>query len=96
MKNKEEMLKQLGLKTMFAITDEEMPALIDEYDIFMHHVSVLELIDTTNVEPMAYPYEIETTYLREDIASDCISTTDALKNAKHVQENQIRVPKVVG
>lgn len=96
MENKEEMLKQLGLKTMFAITDEEMPALVEEYDIFMHHVSVLETIDTSNVEPMAYPYEIETTYLREDTPSDCISTSEALKNAKNVQDNQIKVPKVVG
>lgn len=96
MKAKEEMLKQLGLKTMFSITDEEMPALIEEYDIFMHHVAVLETINTLNVEPMAYPYEIETSYLREDTVSDCISTSDALKNAKNIQDNQIKVPKVVG
>lgn len=96
MEDKETMLKQLGLKTMFHISDEEMPALVEEYDIFMHHVEVLEAIDTTNVEPMAYPYEIETSFLREDIPSDVISIEDALKNAKTVQENQIKVPKVVG
>ena len=35
MENKEAMLKKLGLKTMFNISDEEMPELIEEYDIFM-------------------------------------------------------------
>lgn len=96
MENKEEMLKKLGLKTMFKISDEEMPELIEEYDIFMHHVSVLEKIDTEGIEPLAYPYEIETSFLRDDQPIDVISREDVLKNAKSVQDNQIKVPKVVG
>ena len=58
MESKEEMLKKLGLKTMFNISDVEMPELVDEYDIFMNHVAVLEEIDTEGIEPLAYPYEI--------------------------------------
>ncbi|WP_455682084.1 Asp-tRNA(Asn)/Glu-tRNA(Gln) amidotransferase subunit GatC [Thomasclavelia sp.] len=96
MGSKEEMLKKLGLKTMFNISDEEMPELIEEYDIFMNHVAVLEKIDTEGKEPLAYPYEIETSFLREDEPVDVISREDVLKNAKSVQDNQIKVPKVVG
>ena len=96
MESKEEMLKKLGLKTMFNISDVEMSELVDEYDIFMNHVAVLEEIDTEGVEPLAYPYEIETTFLRDDEPIDIISLEDALSNAKSVQENQIKVPKVVG
>lgn len=95
MENKEAMLKKLGLKTMFNISDEEMPELIEEYDIFMNHVAVLEKIDTEDVDPLAYPYEIETTFLREDEPVDIISREDVLKNAKCVEDNQIKVPKVV-
>ena len=96
MESKEEMLKKLGLKTMFNISDGEMPELVDEYDIFMNHVAVLEEIDTEGIEPLAYPYEIETTFLRDDEPIDIISLEDALSNAKRGQENQIKVPKVVG
>lgn len=96
MESKEEMLKKLGLKTMFNISDGEMPELVDEYDIFMNHVAVLGEIDTEGIEPLAYPYEIETTFLRDDEPIDIISLEDALSNAKSVQENQIKVPKVVG
>ena len=96
MESKEEMLKKLGLKTMFNISDGEMPELVDEYDIFMNHVAVLEEIDTEGIDPLAYPYEIETTFLRDDEPIDIISLEDALSNAKSVQENQIKVPKVVG
>ena len=66
MENKEEMLKKLGLKTMFNITDAEMPELVEEYEIFMNHVAVLEKIDTDGKAPLAYPYEIETCFLRDD------------------------------
>ena len=45
----EKMLKQLGRKTMFDVSDEEMPALIEEYNVFMSHVQALEAIDTTDV-----------------------------------------------
>lgn len=96
MENKEEMLKHLALKTMFEIKDEELSDLVAEYDIFMNHVAVLQEIDTTNVEPLAFPYIIETDFLREDNANDVISIEDVLKNAKDVQDNQIKVPKVVG
>ena len=95
MESKEEMLKKLGLKTMFNFSDEEMPELVEEYDIFMNHVAVLEKIDTDGVEPLPYPYEIETSFLREDEPVDIISLDDVLKNAKCVQDNQIKVPKVV-
>ena len=96
MNETELMLKKLGLKTMFDVSDEEMPALVEEYNVFMNHVKALEAIDTTDVEPMAFPYEIEMTYLREDEPKHIISREDGLKYAKSVLDNQIKVPKVVG
>lgn len=96
MNSTENMLKKLGLKTMFAISDKEMPALVKEYEVFMNHVEVLEKIDTADVEIMAYPYEIETTFMRNDEVEYVISVEDALLNATSVEENQIKMPKVVG
>ncbi|MCD8028121.1 MAG: Asp-tRNA(Asn)/Glu-tRNA(Gln) amidotransferase GatCAB subunit C [Erysipelotrichaceae bacterium] len=95
MNETEIMLKKLGLMTMFNVRDEEMPALVEEYHVFMNHVKALESIDTTHVEPLAFPYEIETTYLREDVVGHMISCDEALKNAKCVQDFQIKVPRVV-
>lgn len=92
----EKMLKQLGKKTMFDVSDEEMPALVEEYNVFMSHVKAIDAIDTNGVEPLAFPYEVETTFLREDEPTHVIERSEALKNAKVVQDNQIKVPKVVG
>ncbi|MEG0367379.1 MAG: Asp-tRNA(Asn)/Glu-tRNA(Gln) amidotransferase subunit GatC [Coprobacillus sp.] len=91
-----EMLKDLGKKTMFNVSDQEMDALIEEYNVFMNHVQALEEINTDGVEPLAFPYVIETTFLREDEPNHTISREDALKNASSVLDNQIKVPKVVG
>lgn len=96
MNETEMMLKQLGRKTMFDVCDEEIPALVEEYNVFMSHVKALEAIDTTGVEPLAFPYEIETTFLRDDEETYTIHREEALQNAKSVQDNQIKVPKVVG
>ena len=91
----EKMLEELAHKTMFHISDKEMPALIEEYHVFMEHVKALEVIDTQGIEPLAYPYDIKTTFLREDVPDHQISQKDALKNASSIQDNQIKVPKVI-
>lgn len=89
-------LKAIALKTMFRLTDEEMPDMLKEYDVFMHHVQALEAINTDGVEPLCFPYELETTFLREDEANDVVAVDELLSNGPDVVENQIRVPKVVG
>ena len=50
---------------------------------------------TTVVEPMVYPFETPTSYLREDVVDHVISREDALANAPKVRECHIVVPKVV-
>ena len=96
MEDLNEKLKKLALKTMFRLSDEEMPAMLEEYGVFMHHVQALEAIDTSDVEPLCFPYEIETTYLREDEPTDVVDVKTVLANGPDVVEDQIRVPKVVG
>jgi aspartyl/glutamyl-tRNA(Asn/Gln) amidotransferase, C subunit len=95
MKELEDKLKILALKTMFELSDEEMPAMIEEYEIFMNHVEALETIDTNGVEPLSFPYEYSTTFLREDEVNYIVSTDEILKNAPDQIENQIRLPRVV-
>jgi len=57
-------------------------------------ISEIEGVD--DVEPMTFPYEIKTAFLREDVASEPLNRDEALKNAGDVVEGQIRLPKVVG
>lgn len=91
----EKILKQLARKTMLDISEQEMPRLLEEYNIFMMHVKALELINTQDTEPLAFPYEIKTHFLREDKVVHMLSQEDVLKNVGCVQDGQIKVPKVV-
>ncbi len=90
-----EMLLEAAYDAMLDITKEEMPELIHEYHIFMDQVKALEAIDTLDVAPLAFPYEIETSYLREDEVIHTISQEEILSQGQDVLNDQIKVPKVV-
>lgn len=96
MNEKEKLLKRLARKTMFDIQNQEMNEFINEYDRFMSYVDMLEKIETKGIMPLAFPYEIETSFLREDESGIALKQEEVLKNAKSVMDGQIKVPKVVG
>lgn len=96
MNEKEKLLKRLARKTMFDIQNQEMNEFINEYDRFMSYVDMLEKIETKGVMPLAFPYEIETSFLREDKSGIALKQEEVLKNAKSVMDGQMKVPKVVG
>lgn len=95
MKDIKNVFKELERKTMIRIQEHEMESFVKEYGLFTNFVEDLNEIDTEGVEPLIYPYDIETSFLREDESIHIINREDALKNAKHVKDYQIQVPKVV-
>ncbi len=90
-----EFLKQLAYDARLSISDEDMPSLIDAYKDFMDQIQILEDIETEGVEPLVFPFESQNYYLRLDDVEDIMEVDDVLKNAKEVQEQQVKVPKVV-
>ena len=79
----------------FDLSDEEINELKKDFIEVEKQVELFEKIDTTGVEPMVYPFEEATTFLREDIEEDVLSQEDALKNVKDVRMGHVHVPKVV-
>ena len=55
MNDTEKMLKELGRKTMFNVSDAEMPALLEEYNVSMSHVQALVAINTEQIELLNFP-----------------------------------------
>lgn len=94
-KYSKEFFKSLANQIMFDLTDEEVEELQEEFKDLTKQMELLDKIDTENVEPMVYPFEEATVYLREDEVSNVISKEDALANAPKVLNDQIIVPKVV-
>ena len=66
-----------------------------EFAILTSQIQLFDKVDTEGVEPMIYPFEEETHFLREDVVNHVLSQQDALKNAKSVRAGHVHVPKVV-
>lgn len=88
-------IKDLAKRIMFEVSDEEANKIKKAFEIFDKQVAVLNEIDTENVEEMIYPFDVETTYLREDEVKHLLSKEDALANVSKVKEGHVVVPKVV-
>lgn len=90
-----EYFKKLAHDIMFDLNDEEVSELQEEFKVLLQQIELLDGIDTEGVEEMIYPFEAETTFLREDSVDNVISQEAALLNVKSAKVGHVHVPKVV-
>lgn len=97
MKNvNKETLKTAANKLMFDMSEEQYDNLLNEFDVIISQMNLIGDIEGVDeVEPMTFPFDVTTTYLREDVSSKPLSREEALRNAKDVVDGQIRLPRVV-
>ncbi len=91
-----ELLKDCAHRLMFDMTDEQYQVLENEFAIVLKQMDLIGASkDVDLYEPMTFPFDVYTDYLRDDTITETIATEEALRNAKDVVEDQIRLPKVV-
>ena len=91
-----EMLKECANRLYFDMNDEEIEVLKQEFETTISQMELIGKIKgIDDVEPMTFPFEVTTSYLRDDIAGTPLDIKDALKNANSVKDGQIKLPKVV-
>ncbi len=90
-----EFFQKLAGGIMLDVNDEEIEDLQQEFAILTRQIQLFDKVDTSGVEPMVYPFEAATTFIREDVVDHVLSQEDALKNAKSVRAGHVHVPKVV-
>ena len=91
-----EVLQIAASKMMFEMSDSQYNALIKELNVFLKQVDLIgQIPNIDDVEPMTFPFDVTTTYLREDVVEAPLANEEALKNASDVKDGQIRLPKVV-
>ena len=92
-----EKLKDYAARLMFDMDDAGYDRTLKEFETIEKHMALIgEIKDIEKVEPMTFPYEIYHATLREDIAKECLTTEEVLKNSKENKADQIKVPRVVG
>ena len=92
MKNK---LKAVTENLMFTLSEQEMAELVSDFDDLLVYFEYVKAIDTHDTEPLAYPFEAETYFLRDDKVSEVHTVKEVLGNCAQVQRNMVLVPKVV-
>lgn len=91
------LLKQVANNLMFDMKESEFFTLLEEFDIIIHQMELIsEIPGIDDAQPMTFPFDVTTDYLREDVPTTPLSQEEALKNADHVVDGQIRLPRVVG
>lgn len=89
-------LKKYARSLEFDMEDSQYETLKDEFQILFKQMDLIGEIDNIgNYEPMDYPFPLDNSYLREDKVTMNLPTEDVLKNAKDVEGNSVKSPKVV-
>ena len=92
-----EILKKCASNLMFDMSEEQYQLLLKEFEVITKQMELLGEIDgLSEVEPMTFPFDVFTSFLREDVEGECLSKEEVLRNAKDVVDGQIKLPKVVG
>lgn len=87
--------KNLAKQLRFDLTDKEAQAIADEFSVLIDQMSLLDRIDTDSVDPMVYPFEKPTSFMREDVPDQVLSAQEALKNAPSAKNGFFVTKKVV-
>lgn len=91
-----EVLKDAAKRLLFDMSESEYETLLKEFDIVTKQMDIIgSNKDIDKYEPMAFPFECSTSFMREDIPEEPLSREDALKNSKRKVGGQIKLPKVV-
>ncbi|PHY00627.1 MAG: Asp-tRNA(Asn)/Glu-tRNA(Gln) amidotransferase GatCAB subunit C [Planctomycetaceae bacterium] len=78
-----------------ALFDHELATMTSELSNIVGFVSLLEELDTTNVDPLAHPLDAENVF-RDDVPSPSLSTAEALQSAPRHDGQYFLVPAVLG
>jgi aspartyl-tRNA(Asn)/glutamyl-tRNA(Gln) amidotransferase subunit C len=91
-----DVLKDAANRLLFDMSDEQYDMLLDEFHIIQSQFELIGKIKgVDDATPMTFPFDCTVTYLREDKPDAPLKKEDVLKNAKSVQDGQIKLPKVV-
>lgn len=89
-------LKDYAAKLMFDMEDSEYETLQKEFEIIIKQMDLIGQIEgISDVKPMTFPFVTYEAKLREDLVKEELDTGEALLNAKMVDRNEVKVPKVV-
>jgi aspartyl-tRNA(Asn)/glutamyl-tRNA(Gln) amidotransferase subunit C len=76
------------------ISENEIEEYTKQLSEILEHVNRLQKINTDNVEPMSYAFDIKNIY-REDVNEPSIDNKKVFDAAPSIEKNCFKVPKII-
>jgi aspartyl-tRNA(Asn)/glutamyl-tRNA(Gln) amidotransferase subunit C len=78
-----------------ALTDDELDSFSSQLDAILAHVSHIQAVDVTDVEPTGNPLK-ELNVTRPDVVEPCLTQAEALAEAPEAVDGRFAVPQILG
>ena len=78
-----------------ALTDSELDSFAGQLDAILGHVSQIQAVDVTDVEPTGNPLK-DVNVTRPDTVEPCLTQDEALAEAPKAVEGRFAVPRILG
>lgn len=78
-----------------ALTEEELDSYAGQLDAILGHVSRVQAVDVTGVEPTGNPLR-DVNVLRPDVVEPCLTQDEVLDQAPKAADGRFAVPRILG
>ena len=78
-----------------ALTDNELDSFAGQLDAILGHVSQIQSVDVTGVEPTGNPLK-DVNVSRPDMVEPCLTQDEALAAAPRAEDGRFAVPRILG
>jgi aspartyl-tRNA(Asn)/glutamyl-tRNA(Gln) amidotransferase subunit C len=78
-----------------ALTDDELDSYASQLDTILGHVSQIQAVDVTGVEPTGNPLK-DVNVFRPDVVDPCLTQEEALAEAPNAVDGRFAVPRILG
>lgn len=78
-----------------SLTDSELDSFAGQLDAILGHVSQIQAVDVTGVEPTGNPLK-DVNVFRPDVVEPCLTQDEALAQAPKAVDGRFAVPRILG
>jgi aspartyl-tRNA(Asn)/glutamyl-tRNA(Gln) amidotransferase subunit C len=78
-----------------ALTDDELDSYAGQLDAILSHVSQIQSVDVTGVDPTGNPLK-DVNVFRSDVVESCLTQDEALDQAPNAVDGRFAVPRILG
>jgi len=78
-----------------ALTEDELDSYAGQLDAILGHVSQIQAVDVTGVEPTGNPLK-DVNVFRSDLVEPCLTQAEALDQAPNAVDGRFAVPRILG